>query len=146
MSSTYLAEMYSRGIGVERNVEASVKHFTISAEDDIPYHQKALGDMFAEGKGVEKDLVTAKLWYEKAIANGDEDAKDSLMNLRWPLSEDKIFKSIFFSPGDGIILLVGKMDWTKDFFGISYDSYFGWPAGILSFFVWGLLLLGILDR
>ena len=40
--------------------------------------QYNLGFMYYKGEGVKQDLSQAKLWYEKAAAQGDAKAKESL--------------------------------------------------------------------
>jgi TPR repeat protein len=40
--------------------------------------QYNLGLMYANGEGVKQDLSQAKLWWEKAAAQGDAKAKESL--------------------------------------------------------------------
>ena len=43
--------------------------------------QDKLGDMYADGLGVTKDVKVAMSWYEKAGAQGNADAQHSIMRL-----------------------------------------------------------------
>jgi TPR repeat protein len=43
-----------------------------------------LGRLYAEGKGVTKDLDEARKWYARAAAKGDESAKKKLHELSGP--------------------------------------------------------------
>lgn len=43
--------------------------------------QFKLGEMYEEGRGVEKDLHQAHYWYEKAAAQGSLDAKERIQSL-----------------------------------------------------------------
>ncbi len=40
-----------------------------------------LAELYADGKGVAKDMKAAKEWYEKAAAAGCEEAKEALEKL-----------------------------------------------------------------
>lgn len=54
------------------------------------------------------------------------------------------FQWAFFAPGDGIIfLLVDKLPTIGQFFELSYASYGGVFSGIISFFIWLFLLIGL---
>ena len=43
--------------------------------------QSLLGDAYAAGRGVKKDLAEAKKWYALAAAQGNDEARDELKNL-----------------------------------------------------------------
>ena len=58
------------------------------AEKGDPTAQNKLGDMYAEGQGVEKDVVEAVRWYRKAAEQGFSKAQNNL--------------GIMYSNGDGV--------------------------------------------
>jgi len=47
-----------------------------------------LGMLYEKGHGVTADLAEAQRWYEKAAAEGDEDAKKNLARLKETLSKN----------------------------------------------------------
>ena len=53
----------------------------IKAENDDPFAQNTLGDMYYKGFGVEKDYQKTVEWYQKSAEQGDEDAKKALHQL-----------------------------------------------------------------
>jgi hypothetical protein len=60
--------------GVPKNLQAQ------AAEGDAEA-QNSLGALYAEGKGVPKDYVQARQWYEKAAAQGHALAQNNLAEL-----------------------------------------------------------------
>ncbi|CCH45199.1 hypothetical protein BN7_4780 [Wickerhamomyces ciferrii] len=52
-----------------------------AANQGLPKGQFAVGNFFEKGLGIEKDLNTAKQWYEKAALNHDERAQNRLNKL-----------------------------------------------------------------
>ena len=67
----YLYERYSE----------AVKYFEKAANQGFANAQFFLGVCYAGGEGVTEDLQKAKYWYQKALANGEEDAKKALEEL-----------------------------------------------------------------
>jgi hypothetical protein len=56
------------------------------------------------------------------------------------------FKWLYFYPGDGAIYaLVNTVPWFGQFFEITYNSYGGILSGLISFFVWILPAIGIIE-
>lgn len=53
----------------------------LKAADTVPISQCMLGDIYANGWGVEKDTDMAKQWYRTAAANGFQRAKEKLAEL-----------------------------------------------------------------
>ena len=43
---------------------------------------ESLGDLYANGKGVEKSAKEAREYYEKAIKSGSQEAKNKLEKLK----------------------------------------------------------------
>ena len=58
--------------------------------------QYNLGRMYQWGKGVEKDLQQARFWFQKAIDNGHEKAKEALTKIKSDLSEKDTEDSFLF--------------------------------------------------
>jgi TPR repeat protein len=58
--------MYMEGDGVDKDMEAAVKWFTLAAEQGLAGSQTTLAMLYEEGNGVEKDPVKAKEWFAKA--------------------------------------------------------------------------------
>lgn len=65
-----LAELYFKGLGVEKNYDLALKWVRISAENGLPQSQYSLGRMYYEGKGVQQDYQEASTWVEKAANSG----------------------------------------------------------------------------
>jgi len=151
-ASMYLAYMYKNSIHVEKNLDKAIIFYLQTAGKDFNYSfsQSALGDIYEKKDNNSK----AEYWYKKAVENGNKEAKESLMGMRWNWPENNkenntvsyfknLLKHIFFLPGDGILYLIDNMDGYEDFFEITYDSYGGWFAGVFSIFVWLIALVGI---
>src|SRR5262249_604501 len=58
-----------------------------AAEQGLPGAQVNLGYCYEKGRGVEKDLAQAKLWYEKAADQGHKKAKNRLKWVREALKK-----------------------------------------------------------
>jgi genome sequencing data, contig C250 len=67
----YTNEDYSRAFFLYRPL----------AENGDASAQYKLGLMYENGQGTKRDMEKAREWYEKAAANGDEEAKEALKNL-----------------------------------------------------------------
>lgn len=85
--------MLENGIGVNRDHAAAVQSYRQAAERGLALGQYHLGLMYAEGKGVERDLTTANVWLSQAVENGWAEAKTDLEKYRL------MAKS---SPGSGV--------------------------------------------
>jgi TPR repeat protein len=51
-----------------------------AAEQGLAQAQFNLGDMYANGNGVKEDKVQSYAWFNIAVGNGHEDAKDKSRN------------------------------------------------------------------
>lgn len=67
-----LGECYKRGEGVEKNLEESIKWYTLAAEGGQPNAQYQLGLFFFHGIGVEKNLKEAVKWFTLSSENEEE--------------------------------------------------------------------------
>lgn len=59
--------------------------------------QYNLGRMYQWGKGVEKDLQQARFWFQKAIDNGHEKAKEALSKIKSDLSKEDTEDPLLFT-------------------------------------------------
>ena len=71
------------------NTEKGISYLNKSAEQGYAPAQYMLGVCYAEGRGVEKAPEKAKEWYEKAAANGHEEAKQAIENEKRAIEEEK---------------------------------------------------------
>ena len=62
--------MYYRGLGVEQDLKEAAKWFQKTANQGNANAQHNLGVMYANGKGVEQNYVTAYAWESIAVTNG----------------------------------------------------------------------------
>jgi TPR repeat protein len=65
----------------KNGVEMSAKDLQAQAAEGNAEAQNNLGALYAEGKGVAKDYVQARQWYEKAAAQGHALAQNNLAEL-----------------------------------------------------------------
>ena len=65
----------------KRNYTSALEHFRIAAINGHKGAQYKLGQMYAEGDGVEKNYDDALYWYKKAAERGDDDAQYALGNM-----------------------------------------------------------------
>ena len=72
--------MYANGLGLEKNSEESVKWFRLAAEQGDADAQYNMGCAYSNGEGVKLNKATANAWYQKACANGSQQACDVLKN------------------------------------------------------------------
>ena len=56
-----------------------------------------LGRMYQWGKGVKKDLQQARFWFQKAIDNGHEKAKEALTKIKSDLSKEDTEDPLLFT-------------------------------------------------
>lgn len=84
-----LANCYHDGIGSEVNYPQALKLYKeIAAREYYPAHFK-IGQMYFEGKGVEKDMDTAKKWLTSAALHKDQDAQH-LLKLHFDETDESL--------------------------------------------------------
>ncbi len=77
-----LAVSYAEGKGVTRDDYEAVKWLQPAADRGHVPSQRMLGQMYERGRGTPSvDYTQARQWYEKAAAQGDEEAKTALARL-----------------------------------------------------------------
>ena len=62
--------LYVVGEGVKQNSKKGVRFIRDAANSGLPDAQHRLGDMYANGEELEKDLLTAYVWMRKAATQG----------------------------------------------------------------------------
>jgi TPR repeat protein len=68
--------------GLKQDFKEACSWYRKAAEQNFPVAQMFLGDMYAAGKGVERDYDLAIKWYKKSILNGNKKAQDGLKNVK----------------------------------------------------------------
>ena len=100
----FLAQLYYRGQGVEKNDAKSVELFRLAAEQGNTPSYINLALLYWGGKGVEKDAYEALRWAEKAKAVGTQNADSVLANILNDISNTEakaaVEKSEAEFPGD----------------------------------------------
>lgn len=66
----YLGWLYSRGLGVTRDMSMSAHWYRLAAEQGDPNAQYELGLLYELGQGVEADYAEAEAWYGRAVDQG----------------------------------------------------------------------------
>jgi uncharacterized protein len=69
-----LSKQSGKRPGVPRYNKSAMKWHRLAAEQGSAKNHYRLGDMFAYGEGVPPDQVIAKIWYQRARKQSDEDA------------------------------------------------------------------------
>ncbi len=76
-----LGEMYSKGLGVERNDPKAIMYFQMAAEQGYSEAQLVLGNIFFNGIGTNKDLNKALEYYQQASMQGHAVAQFNLAHM-----------------------------------------------------------------
>jgi uncharacterized protein len=71
----------SRGEGVRQNKKAALEWFRKAAEKGHGEAYFNVAYYFENGIETERDLRSAKKWYQRAVKYGDEDAAEALLRL-----------------------------------------------------------------
>jgi len=71
-----------RALGLLLGVDAEVGQVAEPAAQGDADAQNNLGGLYARGDGVKKDLKKAREWLEKAAAQGNENARRTLLDLK----------------------------------------------------------------
>lgn len=72
-----LAKLYEKGEGVPQDSVKATELVKQSAKNGYAKAQAMLGDMYAKGKGVVRDDVLAYVWASLAVAQGNDQAKQT---------------------------------------------------------------------
>lgn len=81
VSSYRLGKLYEKVGDYAKSIEFYKKTEGRMDKDAAPMYE-SLGDLYANGKGVEKSAKEAREYYEKAIKSGSQEAKNKLEKLK----------------------------------------------------------------
>jgi len=70
-----VGEGYFRGVGAPQDYGAALPYYRVAARQGHPVAQYLLGSMFEAGWGVDRDLITAWVWYKRALPKADAVAR-----------------------------------------------------------------------
>ncbi|MDO5768847.1 MAG: tetratricopeptide repeat protein [Psychrobacter sp.] len=76
-----LADMYFRGVGVEKNYQTAVKWFLVSAQQNYEYAQEMMAMVYYSGYGVPQDYGKAKQWLDLLISKNNPKAQNLLATM-----------------------------------------------------------------
>jgi hypothetical protein len=85
-----LATLYTVGKGVAQDNAEALKWYRQAASKGDALAQYNLGMRYYEGKGLPPDPIEAYKWLSLAIAQGVDDAKPTLENLKRKMNRDQI--------------------------------------------------------
>ena len=94
LASYFLARLYIEGIGAQAVDDALAAHYTrMGADDGHAQMQGWLAFMYVNGRGVDRDLVTAAKWANLAAANGDSLGHQLRLMLDGQLDPEQIHEA-----------------------------------------------------
>ena len=85
-----LGTLYRNGDGVRQSDRESVEWFRRAAEQRFVPALSALGSQYWAGRGVPQDYAKAYVWYDVALAEGDENAESQLQDLSAELTPEEV--------------------------------------------------------
>jgi TPR repeat protein len=81
LAARQLAAAFARGDLGAVDDSAAVEWWTRAAEAGDAEAQLRLGDAYATGRGVERDIEAARMWYERALERRHPRARAALAQL-----------------------------------------------------------------
>ena len=84
-----LGDMYFMGEGTERNYEEALACYVAAEKLGYFGRESRVAYMFEHGIGVERDLVSAAIWYQKAVARNNMNAQEPCKRIMALLSADE---------------------------------------------------------
>lgn len=81
-SAFRLAECLYKGKGVPQNLTEAARLLLQEAEQENIKACYLIGRCYRYGEGVDKNIDEAVKWFEKAAANGDKSAKESISEIK----------------------------------------------------------------
>ena len=69
-----LGQIYMKGDGVLQDFSKARERLQAAANQNDAVSQRLLGELYANGWGVDKDPIWAYVWYDYAAKNHDKDA------------------------------------------------------------------------
>jgi len=89
----FLARMYERGEGVEKDRKTAAKWYRKAAEKGVNDAQFRLATMYESGDGVPKDMEYAYAWYSVAAHLGSVKAPPAMERTRSQMREDEFVEA-----------------------------------------------------
>ena len=80
-AQSILGYLYSTGKYVKIDGKTAISWYTLAAEQKDDISQYNLGLIYAQGKLVNRNIATAKVWLGEASKNGNKDAQNVLRIL-----------------------------------------------------------------
>ena len=85
-----LGALYAEGHGVRQDFQEALRWYQAAAADGYAPAQFNLGVMYAEGQaGILRDLAMAYVWFSRAAAQGDADARQFQQQLAAQLTTEQ---------------------------------------------------------
>jgi hypothetical protein len=81
---------YDMGLGLSKDPAKAARWYRKAAEQGLADAQFSLGQMYAEGRGVRKDLVAAYKWLSLSAGAGSDRAHRALVALEYELTAREI--------------------------------------------------------
>lgn len=85
-AQSVVAEMYSRGDGVDKNLTEAATWYRKAAEQGFYKQQAKLGAMYYRGDGVSKDIIEAYAWLKNGTTYGRTGAKSFFQDIEEKLT------------------------------------------------------------
>jgi TPR repeat protein len=86
----YLGMMYLNGQGVEQSYKEAGEWFLKAAKNRVPQAQNKLAGLYAEGRGMPRDMERAYAWYRVAAAHNHQLSIEALDGARARLSPEEL--------------------------------------------------------
>ncbi|MAQ86210.1 MAG: hypothetical protein CMH12_23940 [Maritimibacter sp.] len=93
LSHYMLAALFHESDTVGRDADAAARHMRLAAEAGVVPAQLSLGQFYAEGFGVEQDLVQAHVWTNIAASNGSDEGADRRDDFAALMTPDEIARA-----------------------------------------------------
>jgi len=88
-----LGMMYYGGIGVDKDLEKSLRWFREAAEEGSSLAQFYLGIMYYNGEGVPEDYIRSYVWTSRAVSSGEKEAPGLLKELEKKMTPGQMEKA-----------------------------------------------------
>lgn len=122
VTAAQAATLYQQGDTASKNGDdvTAARDYLVAAEAGNADAQRALGELYQQGRGVTQDAAQARAWYEKAAAQGNTRASLDLGILYWqgtgvPRDPEKAFT--YFQAADA----AGEMKASR-YVGLYYEA------------------------
>lgn len=76
--------------GVSKNIPKALRWYRISAKQNYAPAQTKIAEIYLNGDGVPKNIVSAHMWYQIADANGDRNTRWTRRRIQREMSREQI--------------------------------------------------------